>query len=307
MAKYGTQKYGTFVYGAFKESGNGTVNIAGHSAKTLFIDTGGAILQSIAILFKFTSKFAGQGAMSITGSIQKFKYYFYVTTDMILHPLGLLVNKINRSLMPPTRDNVETIPGKNGDIDFGSEFGSDVIELEVATEEGLSTTEIEEVKRTLAQKLNPSTGERDLVLEYEMNKNYKVKYSGKIPIERYPTWFKFVIPFKLTNPIANSVEEKFLTGSGTIVNNGTFEAGLIIEVAGVATNPSVTIGSFTLTYTGTIPAGQKLIIDTEKQTAKIGTSNAMDGYNGEFPFLQPGSVNVTAGSNTTIRWIDKWL
>lgn len=290
-----------------KTSGNGIVAIAGHAAKTLFVNAGEAILYSIANVSKNIIKNIGQGSISITGSLEKLKYYFFVTADMILQPLGLHVSKINRNLMPPTRDNTEEIPGRHGEIDFGAEFGSDIIELEVATEDGLSAEEIESLKRTLAGKLNPAVGERDLVLEYEMNKRYKVKYSGKIPIERYPSWFKFVLPFKILNPFAEGIAEKSLTGSGTITNEGTFETGLIIEISGPATNPSLTIGGVTLAYTGTINAGQKLVIDTEKQTAKIGSTNALAGYNGAFPMLQPGSVNVTAGSNVTIYWRDRWL
>jgi phage-related protein len=277
-----------------KTSGSGIVAIAGHAAKTLFVSAGEALLSSIGSVSKRITKIAGQGSISITGTLAKLKYYFFVTTDMILQPLGLL-------------ENTEEIPGRHGEIDFGSEFGSDMIELEVATDDGLTAEEIESTKRTLAQKLNPAVGERDLVLEYEKDKSYKVKYAGRIPLDRYPTWMKFVIPFKILNPFANAVNEKSLTGSGAIINEGTFETGLIIEIAGDATNPSVVIGGVTLAYTGTISAGQKLIIDTDSQTAKIGIANAMAGYNGEFPLLQPGSVNVTAGNNVTIRWRDKWL
>jgi predicted phage tail component-like protein len=290
-----------------KLAGNGIVAIAGHAAKTLLVNAGEALLSSIGSVSKQISKITGQGSVTISGVIDKLKYYFFVTADMILQPLGLLITKINRSLMPPTRENTEEIPGRHGEIDFGSEFGSDMIELEVATDDGLTAAEIESTKRTLAQKLNPAVGERDLVLEYEKDKNYKVKYAGRIPLDRFPTWMKFVIPFKILNPFANAVNEKTLTGNGAIINDGTFETGLIIEIAGAVTNPSVIIGSVTLAYTGTIAVGQKLIIDTEAQTAKIGSSNAMAGYNGEFPLLQPGSVNITAGSNVTVKWKDKYL
>lgn len=268
---------------------------------------GGAVLSPFASISKRITKKVGEGSISIVGGLSKLKFYFFVTADMILEPLGLLVTKINRSLMPPTRENTEEIPGRHGEIDFGTEFRSDMMELEVATDDGLTPEEVEALKRTLAGKLNPTIGERELVLAYEMDKSYKVKYAGRIPLDRYPTWMKFVIPFKLTDPMSDAIGEKVRVGSGTITNEGTFETGLIIEISGAATNPSLTIGGVTLAYTGTIAAGQKLIIDTEKQTAKIGSTNAMAGYNGEFPLLQPGSVSVTAGSNVTIRWKDRWL
>jgi phage-related protein len=310
LAKYGTFKYGAQQYSGISiETGSGNINPSGILAnlEVYLCSVGqGAVLIASNVAKKI-NKLAGGASVTISSAIEKLKFYFFVTTDMILQPLGLLITKINRSLMPPTRDNIEEIPGRHGEIDFGSEFGSDTIELEVATDDGLTAEEIESTKRILAQKLNPAVGERDLVLGYELDKNYKVKYAGRIPLDRYPTWMKFVIPFKIMNPFANAVNEKLLTGNGVITNEGTFETGLIIEISGAVTNPSVVIGSITLTYTGTISAGQTLTIDTEKQTAKIGASNAMAGYNGEFPLLQPGIVNVTAGSNVIIKWKDKWL
>ena len=105
----------------------------------------------------------------------------------------------------------------------------------------------------------------------------------------------------------NSVDSHSLTGNGTITNEGSIETGLVIEIVGAATNPGLTIGNATLKYTGTISEGQKLIIDTERQTAKIGSTNAMANYNGVFPMLKPGDATVTASENVTIKWKDKWI
>jgi predicted phage tail component-like protein len=301
---------GTVSKSTSKTVGSGIVAIAGHAAKTLFVSAGEALLSSIGSVSKRITKIAGQGSISITGTLAKLKYYFFVTTDMILQPLGLLVTKINRSLMPPTRENTEEIPGRHGEIDFGSEFGSDMIELEVASDDGLTAEEIESTKRTLAQKLNPAVGERDLVLENENNKNYKVKYSGKIPLDKYPTWMKFVIPFKITNPFANAVNEKSLTGSGTITNEGTFETPIIIEIPGPATSPTVSVGTSVISYTSTIAAGQTLIIDTATQTAKIGSVNAIAQVSGDIDILLEPGVNVSivpSISSTVIKWRDKYL
>jgi predicted phage tail component-like protein len=301
---------GTVSKSTSKTAGNGIVGIAGHAAKTLFVNAGDAILNSIGNVSKHITKIAGEGSMTISGALSKLKFYFFVTVDMILQPLGLLVTKINRSLMPPTRENTEEIPGRHGEIDFGSEFGSDMIELEVASDDGLTAEEIESTKRTLAQKLNPAVGERDLVLEYEKDKSYKVKYAGRIPLDRYPTWMKFVIPFKILNPFANGVNEKSLIGSGTIANEGTFETSIYIEIPGPATNPTVSVGGSVISYTSTIAAGQSLIIDTSTQTAKIGSVNAIAQVAGDIDYmLEPGiDVSVVPSVSTTIvKWRDKWL
>jgi predicted phage tail component-like protein len=313
LAKYGTFKYGAQKYsGITIETGSGNINPSGILAylEVYLCSVGqGAVFISTNIAKKI-SKFAGGASMTISGSIEKLKFYFFVTADMILQPLGLLITKINRSLMPPTRENTEEIPGRHGEIDFGSEFSSDMIELEVASDDGLTAEEIESAKRTLAAKLNPAVGERDLVLAYEMDKNYKVKYAGKIPLDRYPTWMKFVIPFKILNPFANAVEEKILTGSGTITNAGTFETPIYIEIPGHATNPTVSVGGSVIAYTSTIATGQTLIIDTDTQTAKIGSVNAIAHVLGDIDYMLEPGANVSvipSVSTTVVKWRDKWL
>jgi phage-related protein len=62
-----------------------------------------------------------------------------------------------------------------------------------------------------------------------------------------------------------------------------------------------------MTYTGTLATSDVLIIDTEYMTAKVGTSNALANYNGVFPKLQVGNTAVTADSNVTIKWNNRWI
>lgn len=221
---------------------------------------------------------------------------FYVDENNILQPLQLLVTGDSRhELLPSTRDNTEEIPGRHGEIDFETELKARPLELHVVTPEGLSSAEKKRLARLYASHLDPTKGVKSLVFADEIDKTYLVKYSGKIDPTNYPTWFKFVIPFKMSNPFIIDSFEKTLVGSGKLVNEGTFETGLIIEITGPATNPSLTIGGETLKYTGTIPSGQKLIIDTELETAKIGNNNAMGDYNGNFPLLLPGETIVSVG------------
>ncbi|OZV12333.1 hypothetical protein CIW83_09560 [Tissierella sp. P1] len=199
------------------------------------------------------------------------------------------------------------MPGRHGEFDFGTEFKSKMMELHVATDEGNSPLEKAHLQRLFAKYLNPTKGYKTLIFSDDVEKTYMVKYSGKIDITNYASWFQFVLPFKMSDPFIIGSFEKTLTGSGNLVNEGTFETGLIVEISGPVTNPSLTIGGETLTYTGTIPSGQKLIIDTEKETAKIGSNNTMANYNGVFPLLYPGSTNVVSNSNVIVKWHDKWI
>lgn len=232
----------------------------------------------------------------------------FVDENNILQPLGLLVTGDSRyELLPSTRDNTEEIPGRHGEIDFGTELQTRPLELYVVTNRGNSPADKADLMRLFAKYLDPTKGYKSLVFADDINKTYVVKYSGQIPITNYATWAQFTIPFKMETPFIIDTFEKQLVGSGTLYNEGTYETGLIIEIAGPATDPSITIGDEILSYSGTIDDGYSLIIDTEKQTAKIGTSNALDNYNGVFPLLYPGETDVSASDNVTIKWRDKWI
>lgn len=234
--------------------------------------------------------------------------FFVIDSNNILHPLGVLVAGDSRyELLPATRDYTEEIPGRHGEIDFGTEFKAKMMELHVATDEGNSPLGKAHLQRLFAKYLDPTKGAKTLIFSDDVEKTYMVKYSGKIDLQPNATWFDFILPFKMSDPFIIGSFEKTLIGSGTLVNSGTFETGLMVEITGPTTNPSLAIGGETLSYAGTIPSGQKLIIDTGKETVKIGSNNAMTGYNNAFPLLYPGETSVTAPSNVTIKWRDKWI
>lgn len=63
--------------------------------------------------------------------------FFVIDSNNILQALGVLVTGDSRyELLPATRDNSEEIPGRHGEIDFGTEFKSRLLELNVAIDEG---------------------------------------------------------------------------------------------------------------------------------------------------------------------------
>jgi predicted phage tail component-like protein len=236
---------------------------------------------------------------------------FVITCEGRLNPLGVIVLRDSRhELMPQTRDNTEEIPGRHGEIDFGSEFRSRLLELHVATDDGLSALQKEQLKRTIAKYLNPVVGTKKMVFLDDMDVEYEVKYSGKIDLTKYTDWMEFTIPFRMNNPLIESTAEHTQTGTGVIINAGTFETPILVEIPGPATSPTVSVGTSVISYTSTIAAGQSLIIDTATQTAKIGSVNAIAQVSGDIDYmLEPGAnVSVVPSVSTTvIKWRDKYL
>lgn len=234
--------------------------------------------------------------------------YFLIDADNILSPLGVLITRDTREeILPTIKNYTETVPGKHGEYKFKTELKGKTLELTVVTKEGLSDIEKQDLKRLFAKYLNPLNGEKSLTFANDIERQYKVRYSGKINIENYPTWFKFVIPFKMSSPFITGSFENIQIGDGTIENKGNIDAHMIIEISGIVTNPSLTINGELLNYTGTINAAETLVIDTEKKTAKIGDVNVLDNWCKIFPILKPGTVNVEMGSNIIIKWRNKWI
>lgn len=275
---------------------NGNVSITDHAS-------GADVVNSIKATVPVSDSGIGHDEVKIAGA------FFVIDSNSILQPLGVLVSRDSRyELLPATRDSTDEIPGRHGEFDFGSEFKPRYIELHVNTGEGYAPLEKAQLQRLFAKYLDPTKGAKTLIFSDDIEKTYRVKYSGQIDLTQYATWFEFTIPFKMSDPIIYGSFEKAMTGNGTLVNEGTSKAPLIIEIAGPVTNPSVTIGTDVFFYTGTISSGQKLIIDTEAETAILNGANVVGNVSGPLPyFIEPGYTPVTAGSTVTVRWHDRWI
>jgi predicted phage tail component-like protein len=265
----------------------------------------------INILASMVTSDAGVGTETISSTKFLAEAYFVITCEGRLEPLGVFVLRDSRhELMPQTRDNTEEVPGKHGEIDFGSELRARMLELHVATDDGLSPLQKEQLKRTMAKYLNPVAGTKKMVFLDDIDVEYEVKYSGKIDLTKYTDWMEFTIPFKMCNPFIGSTVEHIQTGTGVIVNAGTFETPILIEIPGLATSPSISVGTSVISYTSTIAAGQTLVIDTATQTAKIGSINAIAQVTGDIDvMLEPGAnISVIPSvSSAIVRWKDKYL
>ena len=180
------------------------------------------------------------------------------------------------------KDYSESVPGKDGEILFGVDMEAGLISLPCFVETTPETWDAKEA--VIMGALNPKLGVQTLTFANRAGKVYNVIYAGQLKfVEEGPGYRKFTLPFKMHDPIIKASTQSTLTGSGTAVNGGNDVCPVTVEIVGSVTNPSVTIGSLTMTYTGLVTASDTLIIDSEKLTATFNGANALANYNGVFP------------------------
>lgn len=148
---------------------------------------------------------------------------------------------------------------------------------------------------------DPLLGEQDFTYE---GITYQVRYHQMMEIQDHAHYLQATVPLKMTDPFGYS-EENSLTGSGTATNAGNYETYPTIEIAGPITNPSVTVNGINLAYTGTVDAGDTLVIDCEDQTVYIGSTNVIENFAGDFPSFQVGN-NIVVGT-AVFKWRDKYV
>jgi predicted phage tail component-like protein len=235
--------------------------------------------------------------------------FFIIDADNILQPLNVLIVGDSRTdTFPKIKEHAEQIPGKHGDIHFGSKLGGRILELHVVSLDSMSPAEKEEFKRNCAMYLNPVQGAKPLVFWDDLDKKYNVKYAGKISPTQYADWMEFTIPFRTIGPYIEGSFIRTFTGTGAITNNGNIETPLIIEIEGADSNPTIAIGDSIIGYNGDIPANKVLVIDTNKLVATIDGVSVLDDITGDIDVLLPvGQTSITAGGNVTFTWHERWI
>ena len=219
-----------------------------------------------------------------------------------------LSSESRMSLMPETRDTSEEKDSADGDIDFGTDYGMGefvlhgIIELEDGDDRYAITD-------TLKGQLNDCRTPQGLMYECQPTMYALVRLTGRPEIIENPHHIEVRAEFK-ADPFWRSISEYAITGAGSIVNAGTFETPLKIEIPGPATNPSISVGATVIAYSSAVAAGQTLVINTDTQTAYIGSVNAMASVVGNVGYmLAPGvSVAVTPSISTAIvKWRDRFI
>lgn len=274
-----------------------------NNANLLDVGQGKEFIKSILTNFTLNENAYGNEIISIATT------YFLIDGDNVLQPLNVLITRDTREeILSAVKNYTEKIPGKHGEYKFKTEIKGKILELTVVTPDDLTPEERNALEKKYARYLNPLSGEKTLVFSDDLERQYKVRYSGRINPEDYPTWSKFTIPFKISSPFIEGSFENTQIGSGTVENIGNIDARFTIAIYGPITNPSLVIGDKTLTYNGEIKTGETLTIDTLRKTAKIGDRNVLDNWCKIFPTLKAGEqINVVATNNIALRWRARWI
>ena len=229
-----------------------------------------------------------------------------IMNDNTLYPLSLKVTGESQyELMPPTRDSTEQVFA-DGEIDFGTELDTGEKRLSCISADGLTVAEKRALQGEVAGQLNALRQYFLLKWECMPDKALFACLVGRAEFVEHADWFEVIIPLKY-QPLWVSTDEHTAVGGGIITNVGTFEAPFVVEITGTAVSPSVTVGGEVMQYDGTLAAGDVLVIDTGKMTAKVNGVNAAAKYNRVYPKLQVGDTAAVAGDNVTIKWRDCWI
>ena len=108
------------------------------------------------------------------------------------------------------------------------------------------------------------------------------------------------------NPYWNSIKEKSVACGTAFFALGDAPPLMRIErtLGSAASDQNYTMGGRTITFS-TIPAGD-MVIDLNRQTAVVGSTDIMQYYNvnSKFPVPRPGSITVTGTG--TVKYRERW-
>lgn len=199
---------------------------------------------------------------------------------------------------PSVRLHTDSVPDRDGEYLFGADYESRIMTLTL-TSQHLNMLTKPLARRSLYAAFNPKLGEQRF--RYE-GLSYSVRPTGMIEVKDYPHHLVATVPLKMADPFGYSGEQT-LVGSGTATNSGIVETYPTFIVP-PSTNPSIQVGTKVLNYSGTIAAGQTLVIDCKHQTAYIGSVNVIGAISGDFPVLEVGDNAVTVPAGTITKWHD---
>jgi predicted phage tail component-like protein len=225
-----------------------------------------------------------------------------------------------RPILPPTVDRSYTVPYMHGAYDFGADLAPLPLVLECAFNER-NPYQLQRRISALSEFLLDGDGSpRTVPLIFELlpDRHYMVRYSGQLPINRAAGLGKFSLPFTAFDPYAYSifdsddinVDTPILVDTAisldaaynfavngpvtlSIENYGSLNVKPVIEIAGSFSTLSLTVGGVVTTYN--VPMSGTLVLDFQRRTARIGSTNVLLNTNARFGVLPRGVSTVTVG------------
>lgn len=237
--------------------------------------------------------------------------------------LGLkTLRESQRPVLAPTVDRFYSVPYMHGAYDFGADLAPLPLTLECAFNER-NPYQLQQRISSLSEFLLDGDGRpRTVPLIFELlpDRRYMVRYSGQMPIDRLAGLGKFSLPFTAFDPYAYSTFESDdidvdtpvlvdtnisvdasysfnITGpaSVSVENFGSLNVKPVIEISGSFSSLSLTVGGVITTYN--VPMSGTLVLDFERRTARIGSTNVLLNTNARFGVLPRGISTVTVGGS----------
>ena len=220
----------------------------------------------------------------------------------------LVVEYIDRSLMPSISIEGTNIPGKHG-VRF-KELVMSPTEITVKCRIiGTSRIETQQRIRTIAGKLYTETPAR-LELRDEPDKYNMAILTGSSDVEKWFATGYMVLTFECADIYAYSKVEKTQTLNTSFTNEGTYPSTGIIEVQpNIGDTLVISNGTKSLTLMNTFNGTETIKVFLEKQLITMNDNNAMYllTLDSDFFDIPTGSATITATGTGTVTYVERWL
>lgn len=234
-----------------------------------------------------------------------------VTSDSVY--LNLLHAKW--SMLPDSRDVFEAIPGRPGSWHYPQPPGDRTLTLSVGIN-ATTQSDLHSKVRTIAEWLRPQ-GRKSLILDEDPSYYWSAVVANPGDIDHLLELGQWDIQFR-TDPYVYALTESnggspSIGASPTITNTGAIEVPtrIVVYASGTVTNPAVSLGDESFSWTGVLPAGSALVVDSVDMISGTTTNGAaalagtldlstltVKEITGDFPILDPGG-NVLHSSGGT--------
>ncbi|QDH23452.1 distal tail protein Dit [Saccharibacillus brassicae] len=120
--------------------------------------------------------------------------------------IGLGLIKHNIPVLPPTRDYNVQLAGRDGEIDFGSDYGPRVINLECVVMAEDTTLDYHRRVAQVAALFNAKRGDIAFTFDDLPDRTYHGRYAGTMDIEKLLFDGMVTIPVKMHDPFPRAPE-----------------------------------------------------------------------------------------------------